>query len=71
MKRTITITLMALLLCVCMVFGLTACGGFTQDDIDNAVNEATAPFSNSRALSLRILSPQLKEPSDSSKKKKA
>lgn len=46
MKRTITITLMALLLCVCMVFGLTACGGFTQDDIDNAVNEATAPLNS-------------------------
>lgn len=51
MKRTITITLMALLLCVCMVFGLTACGGFTQDDIDNAVNEATAPL-NSQITSL-------------------
>ena len=46
MKRTITIKLMALLLCVCMVFGLTACGGFTQDDIDNAVNEATAPLNS-------------------------
>ncbi len=44
MKRTFTTTLMALLLCVCMVLGLTACGGFTQDDIDNAVNEATAPL---------------------------
>lgn len=44
MKKTFTTTLMALLLCVCMVFGLTACGGFTQDDIDNAVNEATAPL---------------------------
>ena len=46
MKRTLTTTLMALLLCVCMVFGLTACGGFTQDDIDNAVNEATAPLNS-------------------------
>ena len=42
MKKTISLTLMTLLLCVCMVFGLTACGGFTQDDIDNAVNSATA-----------------------------
>ncbi len=42
MKRTLTTTLMALLLCVLMVFGLTACGGYTQDDIDNAVNDATA-----------------------------
>ena len=23
---------------------LTACGGFTQDDIDNAVNDASAPL---------------------------
>ena len=44
MKRTLTTTLMALLLCVCMILGLTACGGFTQDDIDNAVNEATSPL---------------------------
>ncbi len=44
MKRTFTTTLMTLLLCVCIVFGLTACGGFTQDDIDNAVNDATAPL---------------------------
>ena len=44
MKRTFTTTLMALLLCVCMILGLTACGGFTQDDIDNAVNEATSPL---------------------------
>ncbi len=36
---------MALLLCVCMVFGLTACGGFTQDDIDTTVNTAIAPVS--------------------------
>jgi len=42
MKKTVATTLMTLLLCVCMVFGLTACGGFTQDEIDNAVNEATA-----------------------------
>lgn len=42
MKKTLSLTLMTLLLCVCMVFGLTACGGFTQDDIDNAVNSATA-----------------------------
>ena len=46
MKRTLTTTLMALLLCVCIVFGLTACAGFTQDDIDNAVNEATAPLNS-------------------------
>lgn len=44
MKRTLTTTLMALLLCVCMILGLAACGGFTQDDIDNAVNEATSPL---------------------------
>ena len=43
-KRTFTTTLMALLLCFCMVFGLTACGGFTQDDIDKAVNDATTPL---------------------------
>ncbi len=42
MKRTFTTTLMALLLCVCMVFGLTSCALFMQDDIDDAVNEATA-----------------------------
>ncbi len=41
MKRTLT-TLMALLLCVFMVLGLTACK--SQDDIDNAVNQATAPL---------------------------
>ena len=45
MKRTITTTLIAIMLCACMMFGLTACGGPTQDDIDNAVNEATAPLS--------------------------
>ena len=38
MKRTITITLMALLLCVCMVFGLTACGG----DNNNSYDQITA-----------------------------
>lgn len=43
MKRTI-ITFVTLILCVCMVFALSACGGFTQEDIDNAVNEATAPL---------------------------
>ncbi len=52
MKRTFTTTLMALLLCVCMVFGLTACGGFTQDDIDNAVNSATADL-NSEITALK------------------
>ncbi len=45
MKRTLT-TLLALLLCVCMVFGLTACGGLTQEDIDNAVNSATADLND-------------------------
>ena len=43
-SRSFTTTLMALLLCFCMVFGLTACGGFTQDDIDKAVNDATTPL---------------------------
>ncbi len=42
MRKTFTTTLMALLLCVCMVFGLTACT--SQEDIDNAVNSATAPL---------------------------
>ena len=35
MKKIRTTTLIALLLCVCTVFGLTACTG--QEDIDNAV----------------------------------
>ena len=35
MKKTRTTTLIALLLCACTVFGLTACTG--QEDIDNAV----------------------------------
>ena len=43
-KRTFTMTALSLLLCFCMVFGLTACGGFTQDDIDKAVNDATTPL---------------------------
>ncbi len=42
MKRTLTTTIVALLLCICMVFGLTACT--SQEDIDNAVNSATAPL---------------------------
>lgn len=42
MKKTFLLTFATLLLCVCMVLVLTACGGFTQDDIDNAVNDATA-----------------------------
>lgn len=42
MKNHFLITLITLLLCVCMMFGLTACT--SQADIDNAVNEATAPL---------------------------
>mgnify|MGYP002517784956 CR=1 FL=1 len=44
MKRTITITLMALLLCVCMVFGLAGCGT-SQEDVDTTVSTAIAPIS--------------------------
>ena len=43
-KRTFKMTALSLLICFCMVFGLTACGGFTQDDIDKAVNDATTPL---------------------------
>ncbi|MBE6694166.1 MAG: hypothetical protein E7589_05330 [Ruminococcaceae bacterium] len=46
MTKTFYLNITTLLLCVCMVFGLTACGGFTQDDIDKAVNEATAPLNS-------------------------
>ena len=42
-KRTFTMTALSLLLCFCMVFGLAGCGA-SQEDIDNAVNEATAPL---------------------------
>ncbi len=44
MKKTITTTLMALLLCITMVFGLTACT--SQDDIDNAVNSAMSDLND-------------------------
>lgn len=44
MKKTLTTTLMALLLCVCLVFGLAGCGA-SQDDIDTTVNTAIAPIS--------------------------
>ena len=44
MKKTFTTTLMALLLCVSMVFGLASCGT-SQEDIDNSVNTAIAPIS--------------------------
>ncbi len=44
MKKTISLTLMTLLLCVCLVFGLAGCGA-SQDDIDTTVNTAIAPIS--------------------------
>ena len=44
MKKTLTTTIMALLLCVCLVFGLAGCGA-SQDDIDTTVNTAIAPIS--------------------------
>ena len=40
MKRALTTTLMALLLCVCMVFGFTGCDT-SQEDIDNAASPVT------------------------------
>lgn len=44
MKRTLTTTLMALLLCVCIVFGLTACGT-SQEEVDTTISTAIAPIS--------------------------
>ena len=44
MKNYFLITLMTLFLCVCTIFGLTACT--SQADIDNAVNEAIAPLNS-------------------------
>ena len=44
MKRTLTTTLMALLLCVCMVFGFAGCGT-SQEDVDTTVSTAIAPIS--------------------------
>ena len=44
MKRTLTTTLIALLLCVCMVFGLAGCGT-SQEDVDTTVSTAIAPIS--------------------------
>ncbi len=42
MKKSLIITLISLLLCLCTVFAFTGC--MSQEDIDNAVNEATAPL---------------------------
>lgn len=44
MKRTLTTTLMTLLLCVCMVFGLAGCGT-SQEEVDTTVSTAIAPIS--------------------------
>ena len=41
MKRIITTTLMALLLCLTMALGLASCDIFTQDDI-NSLSEQIA-----------------------------
>ena len=46
MKKTLLLTLSTLLLCITIVFGLTGCDFFTQKDIDNAVNEATASLND-------------------------
>lgn len=43
MKKTLTTTILAILLCVCMVFGFAGCAN--QEDIDNSVNTAIAPIS--------------------------
>ena len=40
MKKTLTFCILLFAFCIF----LTACGGFTQDDIDSAVNEATSPL---------------------------
>ena len=45
MKKTmITTTLLAILICACIMFSFTGCDGFSLDIIENAVNEATAPL---------------------------
>lgn len=44
MKRTLITTLMTLLLCVCMVFGLAGCGT-SQEEVDTTVSTAIAPIS--------------------------
>ncbi len=46
MKKTLLITLATLLLCITVVFGLTGGAFFTQEDIDNAVNEATSSLND-------------------------
>lgn len=43
MKKTLSTTILAILMCVCMVFGLASCAN--QEDIDNSVNTAIAPIS--------------------------
>ena len=45
MKKALTATIMTLILCVFTVFSLAGCGA-SQEDIDNAVNEATAPLNS-------------------------
>lgn len=43
MKKSLSTTLLAILMCVCMVFGFAGCAN--QEDIDNSVNTAIAPIS--------------------------
>ena len=46
MKKILLLTLATLLLCITVVFGLTGGAFFTQEDIDNAVNEATSSLND-------------------------
>ena len=46
MKKALLITLATLLLCIAIVFGLKGGAFFTQEDIDNAVNEATSSLND-------------------------
>ena len=46
MKKALLITLATLLICITIVFGLRGGAFFTQEDIDNAVNEATSSLND-------------------------
>lgn len=59
MKKDFSRTLTTLILCICIVFNLIACGEFTQDDIDSAVNDAITPL-NAQIAALKSENESLK-----------